>query len=71
MERVVKLYRQLDTPIINDLDISALTAYCESVAIYQKAEAEYQTGPLIYRAADGKPTETHILLSCAGKGRIS
>lgn len=68
-KRVVKLYRQLDTPIINDLDISAFTAYCESVAIYQKAEAEYQSGPLIYRAADGKPTENPYITIMRREGQ--
>jgi P27 family predicted phage terminase small subunit len=68
-KRVIKLYRQLDTPIINDLDISALTAYCESVAIYQKAEAEYQIGPLIYRAADGRPTENPYIAIMRREGQ--
>lgn len=43
--RLVKLYRQLEQPILNDLDLSILAAYCESVAIYQKAQADYQTPP--------------------------
>ncbi len=40
--RIVKLYRQLDAEVINDLDIHLLAAYCENVAIFQKAEAAYQ-----------------------------
>lgn len=40
--RIVKLYRQLDAEVINDLDIHLLAAYCENVAIFQKAEVEYQ-----------------------------
>ena len=56
-KRVIKLYRELDAPIINDLDIAVLAAYCESVAIYQQAEADYQKGPLVYRTPEGKTME--------------
>lgn len=55
--RVVKLYRQLNTKIINDLDVSTLSAYCESVAIYRRAQTEYQNKPLVYMNADGRPAE--------------
>lgn len=41
-KRIVKLYRELDTSILNDLDVSVLSAYCESVSIYKKAQVEYQ-----------------------------
>ena len=44
--RVVALYKQLDTEVLNDLDLSVLAAYCESVAIYRKAQLEYQKFPL-------------------------
>ena len=37
-KRIVKLYRQLDAEVINDLDLNTLSAYCESVAIYQAAQ---------------------------------
>ena len=43
--RLVKLYRQLEQPVLNDLDLSILAAYCESVAIYQKAQVDYQAPP--------------------------
>jgi phage terminase small subunit len=39
------------------------------VAIYQKAEAEYQTGPLIYRAADGRPTENPYIAIMRREGQ--
>lgn len=35
--RVVKLYRQMESDILNDLDTTALAMYCESWATYQKA----------------------------------
>lgn len=44
--RVVKLYRQLDHEVINDLDLNLLAAYCESVAVYKAAETRYQEEPL-------------------------
>lgn len=67
--RIVKLYRQLDTQIINDLDISTLAAYCESVAIYKEAEAEYQNGSLIYISADGKRTENPYITIMRREGQ--
>ena len=51
--RVVKLYRQLDAEVINDLDINLLAAYCENVAIFQEAEAQYQERPLAEWDEDG------------------
>lgn len=68
-KRVVKLYRQLDTSIINDLDIAVLAAYCESVAIYQKAEAEYQTGQLVYLSAEGRPAENPYIAIMRREGQ--
>ena len=55
--RIVKLYRQLDAKIINDLDVATLAAYCESTAIYRRAQEEYQNRPLVYMNADGRPAE--------------
>ncbi len=48
-KRVVKLYRELDSKILNDLDISTLAVYCESVAIYKKAQTEYKKGSLVIK----------------------
>lgn len=47
--RVVKLYRELNSKILNDLDISVLAAYCESVAVYKKAQREYKKGALVIK----------------------
>lgn len=44
-KRLIRLYRQLDQPILNDLDLSILSAYCESAAIYRRAQADYQSPP--------------------------
>ena len=47
--RVVKIYRELDSKILNDLDIATLSAYCESVAIYKQAQREYKKGSLVIK----------------------
>ena len=60
-ERVVELYRQLDNAIVNNLDISTLAAYCESVAVYQEAAAQYQDHPLISHDGKGRFVENPYL----------
>ena len=68
-KRIVKLYRQLDAKIINDLDISTLMAYCESVAIYRRAQEEYQNCPLVYMNADGRPAENPYITIMRREGQ--
>ena len=68
-KRIVKLYRQLDAKIINDLDISTLMAYCESVAIYRRAQEEYQNRPLVYMNADGRPAENPYITIMRREGK--
>ena len=51
-KRVVRLYRQLDHDVINDLDLTLLANYCESVAVYKAAQVAYRTAPLV--TEDGK-----------------
>jgi P27 family predicted phage terminase small subunit len=68
-KRIVKLYRQLDAKIINDLDISTLMAYCESVAIYRRAQEEYQNRPLVYMNADGRPAENPYITIMRREGQ--
>lgn len=45
--RVVRLYRQLDRRVLNDLDQTTLAAYCESTAVYKDAQNKYQSLPLV------------------------
>lgn len=60
--RVVKLYRQLDAEVINDLDVNLLAAYCENVAIFKEAETRYQEEPLTqWDAESGKWIESPYL----------
>ena len=35
--RVVKLFREMDTMILSDLDVNVLEIYCESVVTYKRA----------------------------------
>ena len=51
--RVVRLYRQLDAEVINDMDVNLLAVYCENVAIFQAAEARSQEQPLADFDAEG------------------
>lgn len=60
-KRIVKLYRQLDAEVINDLDLNTLSAYCESVAIYQAAQNAYQAEPLVDYDSNGRPFENPYL----------
>ena len=43
--RIIELYKQLDSGILNDLDMALLSAYCESVAMYKEAQNGYQAPP--------------------------
>ena len=47
--RVIALYKQLDSEVLNDLDLSILSAYCESVAIFRKAQTQYQKFPIYWK----------------------
>lgn len=40
--RVMRLYRKMDAKILNDLDVSALSMYCEAVAMWKKAQAQWK-----------------------------
>lgn len=37
-KRVMRLYKQMESTILCDLDLQALIMYCEAVAIYKKAQ---------------------------------
>ena len=67
--RVVKLYRQLDAEVINDLDLTVLATYCENVAIFKAAQIAYQSEPLTYYDNNGKRLENPNLkiMDTAGK----
>lgn len=56
-KRLIKLYRELDVNILNDLDIGLLCAYCESRAIFIEAQKQWQTGELYYTDKKGERRE--------------
>lgn len=60
--RLIALYRDLNVEVLNDLDASVLSAYCESVAIYRKAQETYQKFPLLGKDPEtGQPVENPYL----------
>jgi P27 family predicted phage terminase small subunit len=46
-ERIVKLYKELNQPIITDLDVNALEIYCESLITYRLAMIEVRKNKLV------------------------
>lgn len=51
--RIVRLYKELKDPIINDLDVNALEIYCEAVVTYQKAMGEVRKTTEVYVDSSG------------------
>ena len=66
--RLVALYRELNVPILNDLDSDILAAYCEAVAIYQEAEQKYQGQPLV-GYSEGRIVENPYLSIMTREGK--
>ena len=46
--RVMRLYRKMDAKIMNDLDISVLSMYCEAVAMWKSAQAIWKRFSSLY-----------------------
>jgi P27 family predicted phage terminase small subunit len=47
--RIVKLYRELEEPIITDLDINALEVYCEAVVSFKNTMAKVRASGEVIR----------------------
>ena len=60
-KRVVRLYRQLDAEVLNDLDVDMLACYCEAVALYKAASAEMQGAPLTVETSKGDMVPNPLL----------
>lgn len=56
-KRLIKLYKQLDAEILNDLDLGILACYCESWAVFVEAQKHWQTGELYYTDKKGERRE--------------
>ncbi len=55
-KRIVGIYAELDTPLLNDLDINALEVYCEAVVTYRKAMQKVRETAEVYTSrVDPKP----------------
>ena len=52
--RIVKLYKQLDNPIVTDLDRNALEVYCENFSIFRQAHREIKASALLYKDRAGE-----------------
>jgi len=60
-DRVVDLYSQLDSPVINDLDISILACYCESVSLYKAAQILMANNDLVVYNSKGDLVENPLI----------
>jgi P27 family predicted phage terminase small subunit len=47
-ERIVDLYREIEQPIVTDLDVNALEIYCESLVTYRKAMLKVRETSEVY-----------------------
>lgn len=55
-KRIVKLYKELDRPIVTDLDINALEIYCEAIVTYRKAmDKVRETSEVYVSKGENKP----------------
>ena len=52
--RVAKLFKEMETSVLSDLDVNALAIYCESVATYKKAMLKVRETSEVY-ASGGQP----------------
>lgn len=59
--RVVRLYRQLELPILNDLDTGLLAAYCSAYALFHEAQLQLQQEPLVVYSPQGDPKPNPLL----------
>jgi P27 family predicted phage terminase small subunit len=51
--RITKLYKELDQPIMCDLDVNALEIYCEALVTYRKAMAKVRESAEVYKSDTG------------------
>ena len=47
-KRIVKLYKELEEPIMSDLDVNALEIYCEALVTYRKAMQKVRETSEVY-----------------------
>jgi P27 family predicted phage terminase small subunit len=60
-KRIIGLYKQLNLKIMNDLDIAALSMYCEAYAIWRTAQDEWsKIGKVTEVSPRGKVTDPNV-----------
>lgn len=59
--RIMKLYKEMDAEILNDLDTMALVMYCEATAVYKKAQ---ETWVRYQQVVAANPEAQRILDKC-------
>ena len=59
--RIVKLFKEMETSVLSDLDVNALAIYCESVATYKKAIMKVRETSEVY-ASGGQPKRNPWLI---------
>jgi P27 family predicted phage terminase small subunit len=57
--RLVALYREIDPPIITDLDVNALEIYCEALVTYRKAMEIVKKSGEVIKGGDGVKTNPY------------
>lgn len=69
--RIVKLYKELNRPIITDLDMNALEIYCEALVTYRKAmEKVRETSEVYISKSDGNRPKKNPWLTVANDAAI-
>lgn len=69
-KRLVVLYRQLEQPILNDLDLGVLAAYCEARAVFIEAEAQYKKNPELFVFTDKGPVTNPCITLMEKQGQL-
>lgn len=69
-DRLVALYRQLDAPILNNLDTGILSAYCECRAIYERAQKELKKDPTSIVWTEKGPVENPLIKILDKQGQL-
>lgn len=59
--RIMKLYKEMDAEILNDLDTMALVMYCEATAVYKKAQ---ETWVKFQQVVAANPEAQRIIDKC-------
>ncbi|WP_019534224.1 phage terminase small subunit P27 family [Paenibacillus ginsengihumi] len=68
--RIVKLYRELDKPIVTDLDVNALEIYCEALVTYRKAMEKVRETSEVYVSRSDNRVRKNPWLTVANEAAV-